>query len=62
MKYVTSDTEMARIDEYTINEIGIPQMVLMERAALGCIDIIIQEYKRLHLNKICLLPDLSCLR
>lgn len=34
MKYIASGSEMSRIDEYTINVIGIPQMVLMERAAL----------------------------
>lgn len=45
MKYVTSDTEMARIDEYTINEIGIPQMVLMERAALGVFNHISSKFQ-----------------
>ncbi len=35
MNYIASGDEMSRIDEYTINVIGIPQMVLMERAALG---------------------------
>lgn len=34
MKYIVGGDEMARIDKYTIEEIGIPQMVLMERAAL----------------------------
>ena len=34
MKYIVSGSEMNRIDEFAINEIGIPQMVLMERAAL----------------------------
>ncbi|MGN0435113.1 MAG: NAD(P)H-hydrate dehydratase [Wujia sp.] len=35
MNYVANGQEMLRIDEYTINVLGIPQMVLMERAALG---------------------------
>ena len=34
MKYIVGGEEMARIDKYSIEEIGIPQMVLMERAAL----------------------------
>lgn len=33
-KVITSK-QMSEIDQYTINEIGIPSMVLMERAALG---------------------------
>ena len=34
MRYIASGNEMSRIDAYTIDNIGIPQMVLMERAAL----------------------------
>ncbi len=34
MKYIASGDDMLRIDEYTINVVGIPQMVLMERAAI----------------------------
>lgn len=34
MKYIVSGEEMARIDDYTVNNVGLPQMVLMERAAL----------------------------
>lgn len=34
MIYFPTGSEMAAIDAYTINEIGIPQMVLMERAAM----------------------------
>ncbi|MCM1272332.1 MAG: NAD(P)H-hydrate dehydratase [Clostridium sp.] len=35
MRYIANSEEMADIDKYTIEEIGIPQMVLMERAAMG---------------------------
>ncbi len=35
MNYIASGDEMSRIDDYAINVIGIPQMVLMERAALS---------------------------
>lgn len=34
MRYITSRTEMQQIDAYSIEEIGIPGIVLMERAAL----------------------------
>lgn len=35
MKYIASGDEMARIDKYAINDLGIAQPVLMERAALA---------------------------
>lgn len=44
MKYIANSTEMAQIDRYTIDEIGIPEMVLMERAALGVFDYIKSNY------------------
>ncbi|MEY8337098.1 NAD(P)H-hydrate dehydratase [Lachnospiraceae bacterium 62-35] len=34
MKYLVSGSEMKEIDRYTIEEIGIPSLVLMERAAM----------------------------
>ena len=34
MKYAVKAAEMKAYDEYTINKIGIPSIVLMERAAL----------------------------
>lgn len=40
MNYVANGQEMLRIDDYTINNIGIPQMVLMERAALSIADFV----------------------
>lgn len=44
MKYIVSGSEMARIDEYTTSVIGIPQMVLMERAALAVYDFIAETF------------------
>lgn len=35
MKYIFSGENMKKVDQYTINNIGIPSMVLMERAALS---------------------------
>lgn len=38
MKYVLNAAQMKYADQYTINELGIPSMVLMERAALQTIN------------------------
>lgn len=38
IKYLVSAEEMRKFDNYTIDEIGIPGMVLMERAALSVVD------------------------
>lgn len=41
---------MQKADNYTINKIGIPSMVLMERAALAFVDVM--EKEQLNLNKV----------
>ena len=41
MRYIVSNTEMKAIEQYTINNIGIPSVVLMERAAMSVRDEII---------------------
>ncbi len=46
MNYIASGDEMSRIDEYAINVIGIPQMVLMERAALAVYDYIQSKFNK----------------
>ena len=38
MRYLATGAEIAAIDRYTIEEIGIPSMVLMERAALSVVE------------------------
>lgn len=45
MKYLVTSEEMKRYDKNTIDEIGIPGMVLMERAALCVLEQIIQVCK-----------------
>ena len=35
MKYLAGSAQMKEIDRYTIEEIGIPSLVLMERAAMA---------------------------
>lgn len=37
MKYLVTGTQMKQIDRFTINQVGIPSMVLMERAALAVV-------------------------
>lgn len=43
MKYIVTGKQMQKADQYTINTIGIPSIVLMERAALKCVEILEQE-------------------
>lgn len=42
MKYLLTGKQMQNADQYTIHEIGIPSMVLMERAAMKIVDIMEQ--------------------
>ena len=35
MKYILNADEMKKVDEYSISGVGIPSVVLMERAALS---------------------------
>lgn len=35
MRYLVSGNQMKQIDRYTVDRIGIPSMVLMERAAMA---------------------------
>lgn len=37
LRYLPDGTQMKKADDYTINEIGIPSLVLMERAAAGVV-------------------------
>lgn len=43
MKYILTGSQMKKADKYTIEHIGIPSMVLMERAALKVVEIMEQE-------------------
>lgn len=43
MKYLLTGKQMQNADRYTIDEIGIPSMVLMERAALKTVEIMEEE-------------------
>lgn len=43
MEYLVNSNEMKRYDADAINEIGIPALVLMERAALSVIDVLLAD-------------------
>lgn len=48
MKYAVTAAEMKRYDQKTISEIGIPSLVLMERAALEAVRILLAEGKTIR--------------
>lgn len=52
MQYLVSAEEMKRYDNYTIEEIGIPSMVLMERAALSVVASMREHLGELHDKRI----------
>lgn len=45
MKYVLNSEQMKKVDDYSIHHIGIPSMVLMERAALAVADVFLDMKK-----------------
>lgn len=47
MREFVSGTQMKQLDRYTIQEIGIPSLVLMERAARSVYDTMIKKDFRL---------------
>lgn len=52
MKYITDAKEAKQIDNISINEIGIPSLVLMERAALSVVDEIQKKnYREVKVNQ-----------
>ncbi len=52
MKYLPNGCQMKRADSYTIREVGIPSLTLMERAAAACVDVI--QKKQPELTHICI--------
>lgn len=50
MKYLLTGKQMQMSDQYTINELNIPSLTLMERAANTCVDILHQE--KISLEKV----------
>lgn len=47
MEYLVTAKEMRRYDENTSGHFGVPSIVLMERAALACLDILLRREKKL---------------
>ena len=52
MRYLTDGSQMKRADRYTIQEVGIPSLELMERAAAACVEVMDEE--GLDLSRVCI--------
>ncbi|MGF0034510.1 NAD(P)H-hydrate dehydratase [Bariatricus sp. SGI.154] len=52
MRYLVNGLQMKQADQYTIQELGIPSMELMERAALRCVEVM--EEEKLDLSSPCI--------
>ena len=52
MRYLANGRQMKAADQYKIQELGIPSMELMERAALKCVEVM--EAHRLDLSRPCI--------
>jgi len=46
MKYLVNGDQMKAIDNYSINELGIPSLILMEKAAMACAKVILDTTKK----------------
>lgn len=52
MRYVPDAAQMKAADQYTIHDLGIPSLKLMERAARSCVDIL--KEKKVDLSHVCI--------
>lgn len=55
MKYVVTTAQMRAAEEYTIKQIGLPDLVLMERAALSVADRIGSRFESLKDLRVCII-------
>ena len=53
MKYIPNAAQMKAADQYTIQEIGIPSLELMENAALSCVEVM--KEKDMDLSHVCII-------
>lgn len=51
MKYLPDGSQMKEADSHTIHGIGIPSLVLMERAAASCVEVLLQ--RGFDLSRVC---------
>lgn len=51
MKYIPDAAQMKAADQYTIETLQVPSLMLMERAALSCVDVM--KEKKLDLSNVC---------
>ena len=54
MKYILNADEMKKVDEYSISGVGIPSVVLMERAALSVTGHIVEHIDKTAARIICI--------
>ena len=50
MRYLPDGEQMKKADQYTIQQIGVPSVVLMERAALKIVEVL-EEKKKVYEKK-----------
>ena len=55
VKYVVTTAQMRAAEEFTINHIGLPDLVLMERAALSVADRICSRFESLKDLRVCII-------
>ena len=48
MRYLPDGEQMKKADQYTIQQIGVPSVVLMERAALKIVEVLEEKKKDLR--------------
>ena len=51
MKYIPDAAQMKAADQYTINDLGVPSLELMENAALSCVEVM--KEKSLDFSHVC---------
>ena len=52
MKYIPDSTQMKAADQYTIQELNIPSLELMENAAASCVEVL--KDKNINLDHVCI--------
>ena len=57
MRYLVTGQQAAEIDRYTINEIGVPQLVLMERASLAVAETVEQLIRNKETERILVIAE-----
>ena len=59
MRYVLDAASMKNVDSYSINTLGIPSVVLMERAALSVTEAIESKVKEIYIQTLYAYVDVA---